>query len=182
MAIGAAILAMSVGAGAAGAAGGNGGVGSGGGDGGGRGHGGGGHRTAAAEGVFPVQGKHTYGDGLGAGRGHEGQDLMAKCGDPVVAAEPGRVQANEDQSAAGNYVVIDGKGKLEDMAYMHLRRRSHLRDGQKVRAGERIGGVGDTGDATACHLHFEIWSNPGWYEGGSPEDPAPRRHHWDRRG
>ena len=92
------------------------------------------------------------------------------------------MQANKYQSAAGNYVVIDGKGKLEDMAYMHLRRRSHLRQGQKVRAGERIGGVGDTGDATACHLHFEIWSNPGWYEGGSPEDPAPRLHHWDHRG
>jgi murein DD-endopeptidase MepM/ murein hydrolase activator NlpD len=181
VAIGAAVLAMSVGAGAAGAAGGNGGVGSGGGGGGG-GNGGGGHRTAAIEGVFPVQGKHTYGDGLGAGRGHEGQDLLAKCGEPVVAAEPGRVQANKYQSAAGNYVVIDGKGKLEDMAYMHLRRRSHLREGQKVRAGERIGAVGDTGDATACHLHFEIWSNPGWYQGGSPEDPAPRLHRWDHHG
>ena len=174
MAIGAAVLAMSVGAGAAGAAGGNGGVGSGGGTG-----GGGGHRTAATEGVFPVQGKHTYGDGLGAGRGHEGQDVLAKCGEPVVAAQPGRVQANKYQSAAGNYVVIDGKGARGHGLHAP-RRRSHLREGQRVRAGERIGAVGDTGDATACHLHFEIWSNPGWYEGGSPEDPAPRLHRWDR--
>jgi len=31
-------------------------------------------------GVFPISGKHSYGDGLGAGRGHQGQDLLAKCG------------------------------------------------------------------------------------------------------
>lgn len=172
-------MAMGLGIGVATASGGNGsgGVGSGGGGGG----AGGGRATASPiEGVFPVLGKHSYGDGLGAGRGHEGQDLMAKCGKPVVAAEPGRVQRNAYQSAAGNYLVVDGKGKIEDMAYMHLRKRSHLRAGKKVAAGDRIGSVGNTGDATACHLHFEIWSNPGWYEGGSPEDPAPRLHRWDR--
>jgi murein DD-endopeptidase MepM/ murein hydrolase activator NlpD len=168
---------MGLGVGVAAASDGSGGIGSDGGTG-----GGGGDRaiSTSGDGVFPVRAKHSYGDGLGAGRGHEGQDLMAKCGKPVVAAEPGRVQRNTYQSAAGNYVVIDGKGKIEDMAYMHLKNRPRLRVGQKVAAGERIGRVGDTGDATACHLHFEIWSNPGWYEGGSPLDPAPELHRWDK--
>ena len=47
------------------------------------------------------------------------------------------------------------------------------RTGEPVRTGQPIGIVGDTGDATACHLHFEIWTAPGWYEGGSPIDPLP---------
>ena len=175
----AAVLAMGLGVGVSTASGGNGGIGS---DGGAGGDGGGGDRptTVAGDGVFPVRAKHTYGDGLGAGRGHEGQDLMAKCGKAVVSAEPGRVQRNTYHSAAGNYVVIDGRGKIEDMAYMHLKDRSRLRVGEKVAAGEKLGRVGDTGDATACHLHFEIWSNPGWYEGGSPMDPAPELHRWDK--
>ena len=51
--------------------------------------------------------------------------------------------------------------------------RSPLKTGDPVRTGQPIGIVGDTGDATACHLHFEIWTAPGWYEGGSPIDPLP---------
>ena len=40
--------------------------------------------------------------------------------------------------------------------------------------------VGETGDAQGCHLHFEMWSPPGWYEGGSPFDPLPELEKWDR--
>ena len=137
--------------------------------------------TSSSDGAFPVRGKHTYGDGLGAGRGHQGQDLLAKCGKPVVAAYPGRIQLNSYQGAAGNYVVVDGKGKLEDTVYMHLRERSPLRKRQRVAAGDVLGRVGDTGRATACHLHFEVWSNPGYYEGGSPMNPEPMLRALDRK-
>ncbi len=132
-----------------------------------------------AEGVFPIRGNHTYGDGLGAGRGHDGQDLMAKCGKPVVAAWSGRVQMTDYQGSAGNYVVVDGKGPLQDTVYMHLQERSEVREGQRVFAGDSLGTVGDTGNASTCHLHFEIWSNPGYYEGGSPVDPEPYLREWD---
>jgi murein DD-endopeptidase MepM/ murein hydrolase activator NlpD len=39
--------------------------------------------------------------------------------------------------------------------------------------------VGDTGNASGCHLHFELWSAPGWYAGGEPFDPLPRLQRWD---
>jgi murein DD-endopeptidase MepM/ murein hydrolase activator NlpD len=118
---------------------------------------------------FPVRGAHTYGDGVGAPRAghvHEGQDVSAACGTPLQAARGGRVQWNGYQSAAGNYLVIDGKRTGHDYAYMHLREPSPLRKGHVVRTGQRIGFVGATGDATGCHLHMEEWSGPGWYEGG----------------
>ena len=159
-----------LGAGAAGAAGGSGGIGS----------SPGGGVTPSGEGVFPIRAKHSYGDGLGAGRNHQGQDLLANCGKRVVAAQPGRVQINEYHGAAGNYVVVDGAGQLADTVYMHMQSRSSLRKGQKVRTGDLIGLVGDTGRTTACHLHFEMWSNPGYYEGGSPVNPEPSLRRWDR--
>ena len=62
---------------------------------------------------------------------------------------------------------------------MHLQECPRCASGERVDAGELIGRVGDTGDASTCHLHFEIWSQPGWYEGGEPIDPAPYLHEWD---
>jgi murein DD-endopeptidase MepM/ murein hydrolase activator NlpD len=136
--------------------------------------------------AFPLLGAHDFGDAgarFGAGRSghtHQGQDVMADCGIPLVAARGGRVQYSGYEGNAGNYVVIDGKGTGLDTAYMHLAQPSPLRAGDQVRTGQPIGLVGDTGDATACHLHFEIWTAPGWYEGGSPIDPLPYLTKWDR--
>jgi murein DD-endopeptidase MepM/ murein hydrolase activator NlpD len=145
-------------------------------------YGGGGIGTGGGgkgDGVFPLpKGHYTYGDGLGAGRGHQGQDILIDCGKPIVSAQQGRVQMNKFQSAAGNYLVIDGKGKDLDLAYMHMKKPSKLKVGERVAKGEEIGKVGNTGDATACHLHFEMWSNPGWYEGGHPIDPKPSLRRW----
>jgi Peptidase family M23 len=133
--------------------------------------------------AFPLHAHHTYGDGYGAARSghtHEGQDIFADCGAPIYAARGGTVKDKKFQSAAGNYVVIDGAGTGYDNFYAHLRKPSPLEAGDKVFTGQKIGSVGDTGDAVGCHLHFEIWSAPGWYSGGHPIDPARFLKAWDR--
>jgi murein DD-endopeptidase MepM/ murein hydrolase activator NlpD len=135
--------------------------------------------------AFPVLGAHDFGDAaarFGAARSghtHQGQDVMASCGTPLVAARGGRVQYAGFEGNAGNYLVIDGKGTGMDFMYAHLAQPSPLQTGDPVRTGEPVGEVGQTGDATACHLHFEIWTPPGWYEGGSPIDPLPYLERWD---
>ncbi|MGI8462341.1 MAG: peptidoglycan DD-metalloendopeptidase family protein [Solirubrobacterales bacterium] len=128
--------------------------------------------------IFPLTGKHDYGDGLGAGRGHDGQDVFASCGKRIIAARGGKVQVSEYHAAAGNYVVIDGKGTNVDYVYMHMQEPSKLKVGDKVKTGGNIGRVGDTGRATGCHLHFEMWDGD-WYGGGSVMDPTPNLKRWD---
>ncbi len=135
--------------------------------------------------AFPELGPHDYGtaaDRFGAprdGHTHQGQDVMAACGTPLVAARGGQVQYAGYEGSAGNYIVIDGKGTGYDFMYAHLAEPSPLHTGESVRTGQPIGIVGETGDATACHLHFEIWTAPGWYQGGSPIDPLPFLKKWD---
>jgi murein DD-endopeptidase MepM/ murein hydrolase activator NlpD len=96
-----------------------------------------------------------------------GQDLGARCGSRIVAARGGKVQWRGYQaSGAGYYLVIDGQATSHDYVYMHLRRGQRPQDGERVRTGERIGRIGMSGNSSDCHLHFEIWSRPGWYDGG----------------
>ena len=134
---------------------------------------------------FPIRGAHSFGTAegrFGAARNghiHQGQDTFAKCGTPLVAARGGVVKFAGFQGNAGNYIVIDAQGTGVDQVYMHLRAPALFAKGQKVRTGDHIGDVGDTGDAVGCHLHFEEWSAPGWYTGGSPYDPLPDLKAWD---
>jgi murein DD-endopeptidase MepM/ murein hydrolase activator NlpD len=135
--------------------------------------------------AFPILGSHEYGMGAGrfgaarSGHTHQGQDVMAACGTPLVAARGGTVQYAGYEGNAGNYIVIDGRGTPNDFMYAHLAEPSPLHTGETVRTGQPIGVVGETGDAQGCHLHFEMWGPPGWYEGGSPFDPLPYLQKWD---
>jgi len=134
---------------------------------------------------FPVRGKHDFGGDIakfGAGRSghsHQGQDVFAACGTPMVAARGGVVRWKKSHVRAGNYVIIDGAGTDVDYAYMHLQQPAIVDRGDRVVTGQRIGNVGDTGAASGCHLHFELWTGPGWYEGGKPIDPLPSLRLWD---
>ena len=117
---------------------------------------------------FPIQGAHEFGDGaaaFGGGRGHQGHDVFAACGTPIVAARGGKVEFKQYHSRAGYYLVIDGARTGTDFVYMHLREAALVGKGDKVKTGQLIGFVGDTGRASGCHLHFEEWTAPGWYCG-----------------
>jgi murein DD-endopeptidase MepM/ murein hydrolase activator NlpD len=94
--------------------------------------------------------------------------------------ESGQVRVNAYQaSGAGYYVVLHGALTGTDSVYMHLAAPSWAPVGTNVYAGQQIGKVGATGDATGCHLHFERWTAPGWYVGGAAYDPLPELQYWD---
>jgi murein DD-endopeptidase MepM/ murein hydrolase activator NlpD len=135
--------------------------------------------------AFPVAGAFDWG-GEGSlfgakrdGHSHQGQDLAAAEGTPVVAPRGGLVEAVQYQAeGAGHYVVLDGDDEDHDYVFMHLRTGSILvEEGDRVRTGQEIGEVGNTGRSTGPHLHFEIWVG-GWYAGGEPIDPLPLLQSW----
>lgn len=131
--------------------------------------------------TFPILGAWRFGGAatvFGANRGHQGNDMFASCGTPVVAASAGTVKVNKTEARAGNYVVVTDTPSGEDHVYMHLESRSVLTVGARVEAGSTVGYVGDTGRADGCHLHFEIWTAPGWYSGGSARDPRRTLAAW----
>ena len=135
---------------------------------------------------FPVRGKHSYGGAASrfgaprSGHTHQGQDVSAACGTPLIAPHGGVVKAKAYQaSGAGHYLVIDGEGVKQDYVLMHLAAPAPVVQGQAVVTGQKVGDVGTTGSSTGCHLHFEIWVGKGWYTGGSPIDPLPTLQYWD---
>jgi murein DD-endopeptidase MepM/ murein hydrolase activator NlpD len=150
-----------------------------------RGHRGGRASQSSSGHRFPIAGSFDWGGRdarFGAkrkGHRHQGQDLAAALGTPVVAPHAGVVEAVDYQAgAAGNYVVLDSEGEDYDFVFMHLRTGSiDVAMGQRVRTGQRIGEVGNTGHSTGPHLHFEIWVG-GWYVGGHPIDPLPLLKAW----
>jgi murein DD-endopeptidase MepM/ murein hydrolase activator NlpD len=128
--------------------------------------------SAATAQVFPIRGAHKLWEGFGAGRGHQGADVGAACGTPLVAVGAGRVRMSKYHSRAGNYAVIDLKGSELDLVYAHMVEPALVPAGGAVVAGQAIGYVGDTGNASGCHLHFELWEGA-YYGGGAPIDPVP---------
>jgi len=138
----------------------------------------------AGEGVFPVRGKYDFGtriNGFGGGRGHKGQDIFATCGTPLVAARSGIVTVATSEARAGNYTVITADDGTSQ-AYMHMLAPATVTRDQRVTAGQPIGQVGETGRATGCHLHFELWTAPGWYQGGQAVDPLQELQQYATRG
>lgn len=135
--------------------------------------------------TFPVRGPHNYGNGqasFGAGRSghsHQGQDVFASCGTPLVSPERGRVVVRGFQASAGNYVVVRLSASGQDAVFMHLQKPSWTRVGTPVFPGQQIGRVGETGNARGCHLHFELWTAPGWYNGGAPYNPIAVLRAWE---
>jgi murein DD-endopeptidase MepM/ murein hydrolase activator NlpD len=131
--------------------------------------------------AFPVRGPHDFGtavNGFGGGRGHQGQDILADCGTPVVAARAGTVVKVATEGAEGNYVVLETADGRQQ-AYLHLLHPHSVSRGEWFSAGERIGTVGQTGNAQGCHLHFELWTAGGRFTGGRVVNPRPALDRWE---
>ena len=85
---------------------------------------------------------------------HEGLDLIVARGTPVLASADGTVVSASSSKSTGNTVRISHAGGYETV-YAHLE-SMNVRAGQRVRAGDRIGAVGMSGQAFAPHLHYEV--------------------------
>lgn len=103
------------------------------------------------------------------GRPHQGVDLAAPVGSPIVAAESGKVLYSGWKQGYGNFIAIDhGHGMRTHYAHCS---RLLARQGQTVRKGAVIARVGSTGSSTGPHLHFEVVAN------GVHRNPAKYLNH-----
>jgi murein DD-endopeptidase MepM/ murein hydrolase activator NlpD len=127
--------------------------------------------------VFPVRGLVGWGEHdarFGAGRGghvHQGQDVFARAGTPLLAIRDGRVVETGDDGGRGNYIAIWSPAARRTFVYLHMLRRARMRVGERVRVGQRVGAVGCTGSCWGDHLHLEIRRGDGTT--GRPLDPLP---------
>ncbi len=120
---------------------------------------------SAAGFTWPTSGRVSSGFGPRWGRMHQGIDIAAPTGRPIMASKSGTVIVAGSQGGYGNLVVIDHGGGLST-AYAHQSRIA-VRVGQPVTQGGLIGYVGSTGFSTGPHLHFEVRVN------GAARDPLP---------
>ena len=111
---------------------------------------------------WPLPG-HTYiscnfGDDDAYGNsGHRGTDIPAPEGTPILAAHSGTVIISGWNNSYGNQVLLDNGAGLSTR-YTHMTQTA-VTAGEAVTAGQVIGYVGNTGDSTGFHLHFEVMQN-----------------------
>lgn len=115
--------------------------------------------------IWPVDGRMTSGFGPRRQRDHDGIDIVAPKGTPVMASRDGTVLFTGNMSGYGSLIILKHRGNFFT-AYAHLS-QNNVKKEQKVKAGEVIGKVGRTGRASTTHLHFEIRHKT------KPVDPMP---------
>ena len=133
--------------------------------------------------VVPVHGvragdlRPSFGAPRSGGRTHQGIDILARRGTPVVATADGMVVSTRPNRLGGTVVWVAGAGRRL-YYYAHLDAVApDVRVGTIVRAGDRLGSVGTTGNAAGGppHLHFGIYRTPSWLGDGRTAalDPYP---------
>jgi murein DD-endopeptidase MepM/ murein hydrolase activator NlpD len=109
--------------------------------------------------VLPAKGVFTSGYGGRWGVFHYGIDLANSIGTPIVAAADGVVAESGPASGFGLWIRIrHSDGTIT--VYGHIN-RSLVVEGQKIRAGQEIAEMGNRGNSTGPHLHFEVWNPAG---------------------
>ena len=127
--------------------------------------------------IFPVQGEAGFGESaarFGAWRGgrrHEGQDVFAPAGSPLLALRDGMVVETGDDGGRGNYIAVFNPDVDQTYVFFHMKNAARAKPGEWVRAGQRIGAVGCTGSCSGEHLHLELRRGHGTQ--GEPVDPLP---------
>jgi murein DD-endopeptidase MepM/ murein hydrolase activator NlpD len=119
-------------------------------------------------GVRPEQLADTWGGPRSGGRRHQGIDIFARRGTPVLSATEGIVLSVGTNPLGGQVVWVLGPGGQRHY-YAHLDRYGDVHAGMRVLPGTIVGYVGNTGNAatTPPHLHYGI------YTAGGPIDPYP---------
>jgi murein DD-endopeptidase MepM/ murein hydrolase activator NlpD len=112
---------------------------------------------------MPTNGQFTSPFGQRWGRLHAGIDIAAPVGTPIFAADNGRVILMGPTGGYGNYTCVQHTAAMST-CYAH-QSAFGTSVGANVKRGQRIGSVGNTGNSTGPHLHFEVRIN------GSPVDP-----------
>lgn len=125
------------------------------------------------------QGTYQVSSGYGPrwGTFHAGLDFAAPIGTPIYAAADGVVVEGRERynvAGFGSWIWLDCQDSVgKDFIYGHVKHSGILvKAGDRVRAGQKIGVVGNEGESTGPHLHFEVWGSPGRL-GGAHQDPAP---------
>lgn len=136
--------------------------------------------TIPVQGVRATQLIDTWHQSREAGaRQHEGLDIPAPRGTPVLAAMAGTVEKLFESARGGTTLYIRSHDGRVMCYYAHLQRYADgLLEGQAVEQGQQVAFVGDTGDAGAgnTHLHFafnRMSAGEKWYQ-GVPYDPYPQ--------
>ncbi|MCF6094063.1 M23 family metallopeptidase [Microaerobacter geothermalis] len=117
---------------------------------------------------WPITGTITSGFGIRWGRLHTGLDIWNQNEDKTIvkAARSGTVvQSSFNRGGYGNLIIIDHGGGIETY-YAHMGKLL-VKEGDYVNVGQSLGYVGNTGDTTGYHLHFEIRVNQ------APINPLP---------
>jgi murein DD-endopeptidase MepM/ murein hydrolase activator NlpD len=131
---------------------------------------------------FPVDGPFNWGQegarfgAARSGRAHEGQDMMARAGTPLLAVRDGVVIERGEGGGRGNYVAIYDAPLDRTYVYLHLQSPASVATRQPVSGGQQLGQVGCTGSCFGDHLHFEI--RRGHNVEGEAIDPLPDLQRW----
>ena len=123
--------------------------------------------AGSRDGCYPLPGAKVispYKNNRGSHR-HTGVDLKTKANDPIYAVGDGVVTMSKNYSGYGKCIIIKHADGTETL-YAH-NSKNYVKEGEKVKSGQKIALTGRTGRATTEHLHFEVRKN------GKPVNPMP---------